>query len=276
MSIKIYKPYTPSLRKKTVINFSSLTNSYPLKKLLLSNFRSYGRNNTGRITCRHKGGGHKRLYRILDFKRNNFNSIGFVKSIEYDPNRTSFIALVLYENNISKYIIAPEGLTVGQKIHSGFSSTPFVGNALVLKNIPLGVFIHNIELTPGKGGQLVRAAGTFATILAKEKHYAIIKLASKEIRLIHLKCLATIGKVSNLDNSKISLGKAGRSRWLNIRPSVRGSAMNPIDHPHGGGEGKSPIGKPCPRTPWGKPALGKKTRRKKQKSSKYILYSRSK
>lgn len=271
MVITFFKPYTSSIRQKTIINYSFLSKKKSEKILTISNHRAKGRNNQGRITCRHKGGGHKRLYRIIDFKRKNINSIGKILSIEYDPNRTSFISLVLYENGEKKYILTPENIIIGQKISSGIKSLPTIGNAIPLSNIPLGYHIHNIELKPGKGGQLVKSAGCFAIIVAKEKNYVIIKLPSKEIRLIHKNCFATIGKISNSDNSKIILGKAGRSRWLGIRPTVRGSAMNPIDHPHGGGEGKSPIGKPCPLTPWGKPTLGKKTRKKKNKTSLYIL-----
>lgn len=271
MVITFFKPYTSSIRQKTIINYSFLSKKKSEKNLTISNHRSKGRNNQGRITCRHKGGGHKRLYRIIDFKRKNINSFGKILSIEYDPNRTSFISLVLYENGEKKYILTPENIIIGQKISSGIKSLPIIGNAIPLSNIPLGYHIHNIELKPGKGGQLVKAAGCFGIIIAKEKNYVIIKLPSKEIRLIHKNCFATIGKISNSDNSKIILGKAGRSRWLGIRPTVRGSAMNPIDHPHGGGEGRSPIGKPCPLTPWGKPTLGKKTRKKKNKTSLYIL-----
>jgi large subunit ribosomal protein L2 len=276
MAIKFFNPYTSSTRQKTTIDFSILSKIKPEKKLIVSNYRSYGRNNQGRITCRHKGSGHKRLYRLIDFKRKKLDIFGKVLSIEYDPNRTSFISLIKYNDGEKKYIISPENIEIGQEIVSSSNSIPIIGNTLPLANIPLGTPIHNIELKPGKGGQIARSAGCFATILAKEKNYAIIKLSSKEVRLIHKTCLATIGKVSNPDNSKIILGKAGRSRWLGIRPTVRGSAMNPIDHPHGGGEGRSPIGKPCPVTPWGKPTLGKKTRKKTNKNTKYILHSRSK
>ncbi len=259
MSLKTFKPYTPSLRKKTSINFSNISkNKYNILKYYYH--RAVGRNNQGKITCRHKGAGHKKLYRLIDFKRKKLNISAKILSIEYDPYRSSFISLISYKDNTKNYILTPENLKIGQEVISSFNPLSKPGNACMLKNISLGEFIHNIEIYPGKGGQLVRAAGTFATVIAKEKNYIIIKLPSKITRLINENCFATIGKVGNGDNSKIFLGKAGRSRWLGIRPTVRGAAMNPIDHPHGGGEGKSPIGKPRPLTPWGKPALGKKTR----------------
>nr|YP_009545426.1 ribosomal protein L2 [Mallomonas splendens]AYO28580.1 ribosomal protein L2 [Mallomonas splendens] len=271
MGIKIYKPYTPSTRNKTVLDFSNLSKVKPERSLIVSNHRAKGRNNQGHITIRHKGGGHKRRYRIIDFKRNKFNIEGTVISIEYDPNRNSNIALICYTDGEKKYILHPEKLNIGDKIFSGAQSKIQVGNALPLENIPLGTDIHNIELFPGKGGQLVRSAGTSAKIMAKENNFVVLRLSSKEIRLFKKECFATIGKVSNSDFYNVSLGKAGRKRWLGIRPTVRGSVMNPCDHPHGGGEGRSPIGKPRPLTPWGKPALGFKTR-KKEKKVIYLLF----
>jgi len=264
MQIKIFKPYTPSTRQKTSLNFSIISKKKKEKKLSFYYHNSKGRNNAGRITCRHKGGGHKKLYRLIDFKRKKLDVIGNIKSIEYDPNRSCFISLVSYIDGQKNYIISPDKIKIGQEIVSSINALPTLGNSSPVKNIPLGMQIHNIEIYPGKGGQLTRAAGCFATIVAKEKNYVIIKLSSKETRLINEDCFATIGKVSNSENNKIVLGKAGRSRWLGIRPTVRGSAMNPVDHPHGGGEGKSPIGKSTPVTPWGKPTLGKKTRKKKK------------
>lgn len=267
MPIKTYNPITPGLRQKTSINFSILSKIKREKSLSFYYHRAKGRNNQGRITCRHKGGGHKRIYRLIDFRRNLLDIPGKIISIEYDPNRSSFISLVLYANGKKSYIIAPDKIKIGQEIQSSvkiLAPIPLIGNSSPLKNIPLGTQIHNLELFPGKGGQMARAAGTFATIIAKEKNFVIVKLCSKETRLLNENCFATIGRVSNLDNNKIILGKAGRSRWLGIRPTVRGSAMNPVDHPHGGGEGKSPIGRPSPLTPWGKPTLGKKTRKKKK------------
>ncbi len=262
MQIKIFKPYTPSMRQKTCLNFSILSKKKKQKKLTFYYHRSKGRNNQGKITCRHKGGGHKRLYRLIDFKRKKLDIPAKILSIEYDPNRSSFISLIKYADGQISYILSPDSIKVGQEIVSSTYALPILGNSAPVKNIPLGTQVHNVEIYPGKGGQLARAAGCFATIIAKEKNYAILKLSSKQTRLLNEKCFATVGKISNLENSKISLGKAGRSRWLGVRPTVRGSAMNPIDHPHGGGEGKSPIGKPSPLTPWGKPALGKKTRKK--------------
>lgn len=275
MAIKLYKPYTPSTRQKTTINFSNLTKKKPEKTLTHYYHRKKGRNSNGHITIRHKGGGHKRLYRFIDFKRNKYLIEGKILSIEYDPNRNSNIALVQYNDGEKRYILHPEKLSIGDKIFSGKNGNFTIGNALPLKYIPIGSEIHNIELYPGKGGQLARSAGTSAKILGEEKNFVIIKLSSKEIRLISKNCFATIGKVSNVEYCNIKWGKAGKSRWLGIRPTVRGSAMNPIDHPHGGGEGRSPIGKPCPLTPWGKPALGMKTRKKRKITNKYILRSRS-
>jgi large subunit ribosomal protein L2 len=275
MGIKIYKPYTPSTRNRSVLDFSSLSKKKPEKSLVVKNHRAKGRNNKGRITIRHKGGGHKRKYRLIDFKRNKFDSIGTVSSIEYDPNRNANIALINYEDGEKRYILHPESLNIGDKISSSISASLTVGNSLPLDKIPLGTEIHNIELFPGKGGQLVRAAGASAKILAKENNFVVLRLSSKEIRLFKKECFATIGKVSNSDYYNLVLGKAGRKRWLGVRPTVRGSVMNPVDHPHGGGEGRCPIGKPRPLTPWGKPALGIKTRKRKNKSDIFIIRSRS-
>ena len=275
MGIKIYKPYTPSTRNRSVLDFSILTKKEPEKSLITSNHRAKGRNNKGRITIRHKGGGHKRRYRLIDFKRNKYDTIGKVVSIEYDPNRNANISLINYEDGEKRYILHPENLKIGDSIFAGKNGNCSIGNALPLENIPLGTDIHNIELFPGKGGQLVRSAGSSAKILAKENNFVIIRLASKEIRLFKKECYATIGKLSNSDFYNVVLGKAGRKRWLGIRPTVRGSVMNPVDHPHGGGEGRCPIGKPRPLTPWGKPALGMKTRKRKNKSDIFIIRSRS-
>lgn len=275
MAIKIYKPYTPSTRNRSVTDFSTLTKIEPEKSLTVANHRSKGRNNKGRITIRHKGGGHKRLYRLIDFKRNKYNISGKVATIEYDPNRNANISLINYEDGEKRYILHPEKLVIGDSIVSGKNVSLQVGCSLPLENIPLGTDVHNIELFPGKGGQLVRAAGSSAKILAKENDYVVLRLSSKEIRLFKKECYATIGKISNADFYNVVLGKAGRKRWLGIRPTVRGSVMNPVDHPHGGGEGRCPIGRPRPLTPWGKPALGMKTRKRKNKSDIFIIRSRS-
>jgi len=275
MGIKIYKPYTPTTRNRSVLDFSILSKVSPEKSLLIANHRAKGRNNKGRITIRHKGGGHKRLYRLIDFKRNKYNIFGKVITIEYDPNRNANISLINYEDGEKRYILHPENLQIGDSILASQTAEIKVGNALPLKNIPLGVDVHNIELFPGKGGQLIRTAGSSAKILAKENEYVVLRLSSKELRLFKKECFATIGKISNSDVYNVVLGKAGRSRWLGIRPTVRGSVMNPVDHPHGGGEGRCPIGKPRPLTPWGKPALGMKTRKKKKKSDLFIIRSRS-
>jgi len=275
MGIKIYKPYTPTSRNKSSLDFSLLTKIKPERSLTVANHRAKGRNNQGRITTRHKGGGHKRCYRLIDFKRNKYDSKGKVISIEYDPNRNANISLISYEDGEKRYILHPENLKVGDSIYSGKNFPIQVGNALPLDSIPLGTEVHNIELFPGKGGQLVRSAGTSAKILAKENNFVVLRLSSKEIRLFKKECFATIGRVSNADFYNVVLGKAGRSRWLGIRPTVRGSVMNPVDHPHGGGEGRCPIGKPRPLTPWGKPALGIKTRQRKNKSDIFIIRSRS-
>jgi large subunit ribosomal protein L2 len=275
MAIKIYKPYTPGSRNKTSLDFSGLTKIEPEKSLLVSNHRAKGRNNQGRITIRHKGGGHKRRYRLIDFKRNKLDIQGRVVSIEYDPNRNANISLIAYEDGEKRYILHPETLKVGDFVTAGKNTTIQVGNSLPLDSIPLGTDVHNVELIPGRGGQLVRSAGTSAKILAKENNFVVLRLSSKEIRLFRKDCFATIGRVSNSDFYNVVLGKAGRKRWLGVRPTVRGSVMNPVDHPHGGGEGRCPIGKPRPLTPWGKPALGMKTRKKKNKSDVFIIRSRS-
>jgi large subunit ribosomal protein L2 len=275
MGIKIYKPYTPSTRNKSSLTFEKLSKIKPEKSLLVSNHRAKGRNNQGKITIRHKGGGHKRRYRLIDFKRNILDIEGTVSSIEYDPNRNCNISLISYQNGEKRYILHPENLEIGTIICSGINSPIKIGNSLPLANIPLGTDVHNIELIPGKGGQLIRAAGTSAKILAQENNFVVLRLSSKEIRLVRKECCATIGKLSNSDIYNINLGKAGRKRWLGIRPTVRGSVMNPVDHPHGGGEGRCPIGKPKPLTPWGKPALGVKTRKIKNKSNIFIIRRRS-
>jgi len=275
MGIKIYKPYTPSSRNKSSLDFSNLSKIKPEKSLIVSIHRAKGRNNQGRITTRHKGGGHKRRYRLIDFKRNKFNILGIVASIEYDPNRNTNIALINYQDGEKRYILHPENLNIGDQITAGNNVELKIGNSLPLDSIPLGTDVHNVELIPGKGGQLIRSAGTSAKILAKENNFVVLRLSSKEIRLFKKECSATIGRLSNSDFYNVVLGKAGRSRWLGIRPTVRGSVMNPVDHPHGGGEGRCPIGKPRPLTPWGKPALGIKTRKKKNKSDMFIIRRRS-
>ena len=275
MSIRLYKSYTPGTRNRALSGFSELTKSKPEKSLIRKNHRNKGRNNRGVITIRHRGGGHKRRYRIIDFKRNKYGVKGIVASIEYDPNRNSRIALIHYNDGEKRYILHPKNLNVGDTILAGSSSPLKIGNTLPLAEIPLGSSIHNIELVPNKGGQLVRAAGTAAKILAKEGNYVTLRLPSKEIRLIRQECLATIGEISNNDAFLVQSGKAGRTRWLGKRPTVRGSVMNPCDHPHGGGEGRAPIGRTRPLTPWGKPALGMKTRKCKKLSDAYILRRRT-
>ena len=276
MGIKKYKPTSPGRRQMTVSTFEEITTSTPEKSLLVSKSKTAGRNNQGKITVRHHGGGHKQKYRIIDFKRLKDGIPGRVASIEYDPNRSANIALINYADGEKRYILAPNGLQVGMTIVSGADADIKVGNCLPLENIPVGTVIHNIELKPGKGGQLVRSAGAEAQLLGKDGAFAIVRLASGETRMIHKVCRATIGQVGNLDHELINAGKAGRSRWKGIRPTVRGSVMNPVDHPHGGGEGRAPIGRPGPCTPWGKPALGMKTRNKKKQSSKYIVRNRKK
>lgn len=274
MGIKIYKPYTPSTRNRSVLDFSILSKVEPERSLLVANHRTKGRNNQGRITIRHKGGGHKRRYRLIDFKRNKREIEGKVSSIEYDPNRNANIALITYLDGEKRYILHPEKLKIGDNVFAGSTAEIKSGNALPLKQIPVGVEIHNVELIPGKGGQIIRSAGTSAKIIGKEKNSVILRLSSKEIRVFREDCFATIGKVSNSDFYNVCLGKAGRNRWLGKRPSVRGAVMNPVDHPHGGGEGRCPIGRPRPLTPWGKPALGVKTRKKRKRSDIFILRSR--
>lgn len=276
MSIKKYKPTTPARRQMSVSTFEEITTNKPEKSLLAPLPKKAGRNNQGRITMRHQGGGHKRKYRIIDFKRNKDGVIGRVATIEYDPNRSANIALIHYADGEKRYILAPHGLKVGDEVVSGPDADIKRGNALPLENIPIGTVIHNIELKPGRGGQLVRAAGAEAQLLGKEKGYAIIRLASGETRMVRLECRATVGQVGNIDHENLSIGKAGRARWLGRRPAVRGSVMNAHDHPHGGGEGRSPIGLESPVTPWGKPTLGYKTRKKNKLSNKYIVRRRKK
>ena len=274
MAIRICKANTPGTRTAVLSNFTEITKRTPEKTLIGKMHRRKGRNTSGRITIRHKGGGHKRAYRIIDFKRNKYDTKGKVFSIEYDPNRNARLALIHYEDGEKRYIICPENLTVGATVQSGQNIPVEIGNSLPIANIPLGAFIHNIELVPKKGGQIVRAAGSAARILAKEGDYATLRLPSKEIRLVRNTCYATVGIVSNRDASNTVLGKAGRKRWLGIRPTVRGSVMNPCDHPHGGGEGRAPIGRTKPYTPWGKAALGVKTRKKNKYSDIFIIRGR--
>ena len=275
MAIKIYKPTTPGRRGMSVSEFDDITRTAPERSLVRSLPRTSGRNNTGRVTVRHRGGGHKRLYRMIDFRRDKIGVPGRVDSIEYDPNRSARIALVVYSDGEKRYIIAPLGLQVGATVMAGPEAEVRVGNALPLGNIPLGTMVHNLELQPGKGVQLVRSAGTSAQLLGKEGVYAAVRLPSGEVRRVLQGCYATIGEVGNEDHSNIKLGKAGRKRHKGIRPTVRGSAMSPRDHPHGGGEGRQPIGLPGPKSPWGKPTLGYKTRRNK-KTTQYIVRRRSK
>ena len=274
MAIRNYKPTTPGRRKMSALVNEVLTTSTPEKSLLVTIKKNSGRNNQGKITVRHQGGGVKRKYRIIDFKRNKLNVPGTVASIEYDPNRTANIALVNYADGEKRYIIAPKGLEVGATIESGENADIKVGNALPIMSIPVGTMIHNIELRPGKGGELARSAGTSAQILGREEDYVMIRLSSGEQRKVLGTCMATVGVVGNEDSSLVKIGKAGRSRHLGIRPTVRGSVMNPNDHPHGGGEGRAPVGRKAPMTPWGKPALGLKTRKKKQ-SDKFIVRRRN-
>lgn len=276
MAIKKYRPYTPSRRHMTSSSFEEITKSTPEKSLVVKLKKNSGRNNQGKITVRHRGGGATIKYRIIDFKRNKDGIPAVVASIEYDPNRTANIALLNYVDGEKRYIIAPEGLKVGDKLMSGEQAEIRVGNALKMKDMPVGVSIHNLEMKPGKGGQLVRAAGLSAQLMAKEGKYATVKLPSGEMRLLPIECKATIGVIGNGDHELINIGKAGRKRHMGIRPTVRGSVMNPNDHPHGGGEGRSPIGRPAPCTPWGKPALGYKTRKKNKHSNKYIVRHRDK
>ena len=274
MGIKTYKPYTPSRRQMTGSDFSEITKTTPEKSLTVSLKKNAGRNNQGKITVRHRGGGNRRKYRIIDFKRYKDGIPATVASIEYDPNRTANIALVNYADGEKAYIIAPEGLKVGQKIMNGPDAEVRLGNCLPLEKIPVGTVIHNIELHPGKGGQMVRSAGNGAQLMAKEGKYATLRLPSGEMRMVPVDCRATVGTVGNGDHNLINIGKAGRKRNMGIRPTVRGSVMNPNDHPHGGGEGKTGIGRPGPSTPWGKPALGLKTRKKNKQSNKLIVRRR--
>ena len=276
MAIKSYKPTTPSRRNMTSNAFVELTTDKPEKSLLVAKNRTGGRNAQGKITVRHRGGGAKRKYRIIDFKRNKDGVPARISTIEYDPNRSAFIALVVYADGEKRYILAPLGIKVGDVIVSGKDSDIKPGNALPLLNIPVGTFIHNIELAAGKGGQMVRSAGTSAQLMAKEGNFATLRLPSGEMRYVRIECRATIGTVSNTTHEIIKIGKAGRKRHMGIRPTVRGSVMNPVDHPHGGGEGKAPIGRPAPVTPWGKPALGYKTRKNKKYSDRLIIKGRTK
>ncbi|MCF6463452.1 50S ribosomal protein L2 [Clostridium sp. Cult1] len=276
MSIKKYKATSPAIRQMTVSTFEEITKKEPEKTLVVSLNRKGGRNSQGRITARHRGGGAKRKYRIIDFKRNKDGIPGKVAAIEYDPNRTANIALIHYVDGEKRYILAPNKLKVGDIIESGVDADIKIGNTLPLRNIPVGTTVHNVELNPGKGGQLVRSAGSEAQLMAKEGRYAQLRLPSGEFRLVLLDCRATIGQVGNIDHENLTIGKAGKSRHKGRRPHVRGSAMNPVDHPHGGGEGRAPIGMPSPLTPWGKPTLGYKTRTKNKKSDKYIVRRRKK
>ena len=275
MGIKKYKPTTPGLRGMTVSTFEEITTSTPEKSLTVTLKKHAGRNNRGMITVRHQGGGVRPKYRIIDFKRDKDGVPGTVASIEYDPNRSANIALIVYADGEKRYIIAPNELVVGQKIVSGPEADIVVGNALPIANIPVGTIIHNVELKPGKGAQLARSAGNGAQLMAKEGDYAQVRLPSGEVRKVSMRCKATIGEVGNNEHSNIQIGKAGRTRHMGIRPTVRGSVMNPNDHPHGGGEGKAPVGRKSPVTPWGKPALGYKTRKKNKASNKYIVKRRN-
>ena len=274
MGIKTYNPYTPSRRHMTGSDFAEITKKTPEKSLLVSLNKNSGRNNQGKITVRHRGGGSRRKYRMIDFKRNKVDIPATVKSIEYDPNRTANIALICYADGEKAYILAPNGLKVGDVLMNGENAEVKVGNCLPLSAIPVGTEIHNIELYPGKGGQLVRAAGNVAQLMAKEGKYATLRLPSGEMRMVPIVCRATIGTVGNIEHGLVNIGKAGRKRNMGIRPTVRGSVMNPNDHPHGGGEGRAPVGRPGPCTPWGKPALGLKTRKKNKQSNKMIVRRR--
>jgi large subunit ribosomal protein L2 len=275
MALKSFKPTSPSRRHMTVSTFEEITRTEPERSLLKPSTKKAGRNNDGRLSVRHKGGGHKRMFRVIDFKRNKDGIPARVASIEYDPNRSANIALLFYQDGLKTYILAPNGLQVDQMVVSGTDADIKVGNTLPLQNIPVGTLLHNIEMKPGKGAQMVRSAGGSAQLMAKEGSYATLRLPSGEMRMIRIECRATIGQVGNLDHENINIGKAGRSRWLGIRPTVRGSVMNPCDHPHGGGEGRNSIGRnPC--TPWGKPALGAKTRKKKNSSNRFIVKRRTK
>jgi large subunit ribosomal protein L2 len=275
VGIRKYKPTSNGRRNMTSSDFAEITTNKPEKTLLSPLKNHAGRNNNGRITVRHQGGGHKRQYRLIDFKRNTDGIKATVKTIEYDPNRSANIALIVYENGVKSYILAPKGLVVGMQVESGVDADIKVGNALPLANIPVGTVIHNIELKPGKGGQLIRSAGTSAQVLGKEGKYVLVRLNSGEVRMILATARATVGTVGNEQHELINIGKAGRSRWMRKRPTVRGSVMNPNDHPHGGGEGKAPVGRKAPVSPWGQPALGYKTRNKKAASDKLIVRRRN-
>ncbi len=275
MAIRKYNPTSPARRFMTVSDFAEITKKTPERSLLAKKDKHAGRNSYGRITVRHRGGGNKQKYRIIDFKRQKDGVAATVIGIEYDPNRSANIALIQYEDGVKAYIIAPEGLTDGMKVVSGEGADVKVGNALFIKDIPVGTLIHNVEIHPGKGGQLVRSAGESAQLMAKENGYGQVRLPSGEVRLVALNCKATIGSVGNQQHENISIGKAGRKRHMGWRPTVRGVVMNPNDHPHGGGEGKSPIGRPAPVTPWGKPALGLKTRKNKNRTNKFIVKRRN-
>ncbi|MBA3873778.1 MAG: 50S ribosomal protein L2 [Chloroflexota bacterium] len=275
MAVKVYKPTSAGRRGMTGHSFEEITKSTPQRSLTEAIRKHGGRNNTGKVTVRHRGGGHKRRYRIIDFKRNKFDCAAQVITVEYDPNRSARIALLQYEDGEKRYIIAPLGLKVGDRVGNGELSQLRIGDSLEIRDIPVGTTIHNIEMLPGKGGQLVRSAGSSAQLLAKEGKYAQVRMPSGETRLISERCMATIGQVGNTDHSNVNLGKAGRKRWMGIRPTVRGSAMDPASHPHGGGEGRSPIGMPGPKTPWGKPAMGKKTR-VNRRTDKFIVRRRGK
>jgi large subunit ribosomal protein L2 len=274
MALRFYKAYTPGTRHRSVSDCTELSKTRPEKSLTRSLHRAKGRNNRGVITCRHRGGGHKRLYRQIDFRRNKYDMSAEVQTIEYDPNRNSRIALVQYEDGEKRYILQPTGLKVGDKIIASAEAPNAIGNSLPLASMPLGVQIHNIEMHPKKGGQLVRSAGGVAQLVAKEGDFVTVRLPSGEVRLLNNQCWATIGQVGNSEVMNLSIGKAGRSRWLGKRPTVRGSVMNPVDHPHGGGEGRCPVGRSQPMTPWGKPALGRKTRARKKYSDSLILRRR--
>ena len=275
MAVKTFKPTTPSRRNMSVPSFDEVTKSTPEKSLIVTKKKHAGRNSYGRITVRHQGGGNKLKYRIIDFKRAETSEPATVIGVEYDPNRTAYIALLQHEDGHKSYILAPAGVTDGDKIYSGADSDIKPGNTLPIANIPVGTLIHNIELYPGKGGQLVRTAGAAAQLMAKENGMAQVRLPSGEVRLVRLDCKATIGQIGNIEHETIKIGKAGKKRHMGIRPTVRGSVMNPCDHPHGGGEGRAPIGRPGPVTPWGKPALGYKTRNKKAKTNKFIVKRRN-
>lgn len=274
MGIRLYRAYTPGTRNRSVSEFTEISQTKPEKSLTYSVHRSKGRNNRGVITSRHRGGGHKRLYRQIDFKRDKIGSIAKVATVEYDPNRNARIALLHYQDGEKRYILYPRGLKLGDNIIADVEAPIVIGNSLPLFNMPLGTEVHNIELHPGSGGQLVRAAGTVAQLVAKEGSFVTLRLPSGEVRLISKECWATIGQVGNVDVSNLTLGKAGRTRWLGRRPTVRGVVMNPCDHPHGGGEGRAPIGRSHPVTPWGRPALGQRTRQSKKYSNKLILKRR--